>query len=319
MRRGEEANRRDAAEPPPTIIGGRLVECGRADRRARSRWPRQYESDHLPWDGDTLRWTFRARKNSSRRQDRQECLDVCRPCYRWGIAARIVSLVPSRHERPSICATRKDGIADAMTAEGHRQSRRRTRPRAAASVDPAVRAERDDGRRCSWRRLPLIVMSAIGDPRCGIDHSDRLGARVIRPAAWPTTSSRGSSRAATWWSHRGPVARSVLRRSTASSRRRPGSNAPTRRGWQAVVRVGRASGSEALERLVQPPLALEREAAIERLTGVIIGPGRRADLRRDRLHPCGTRRSTPGDGLDPRHAAGDGDAQTPMNSTSPGL
>ena len=32
------------------------------------------------------------------------------------------------------------------------------------------------------------------------------------------------------------------------------------------------SGSEALERLVQPPLALDREAAIERLKGVIIGP-----------------------------------------------
>jgi uncharacterized protein len=33
-----------------------------------------------------------------------------------------------------------------------------------------------------------------------------------------------------------------------------------------------ASGSQALDRLVQPPLELERAAAIERLTGVIVGP-----------------------------------------------
>jgi predicted RND superfamily exporter protein len=50
-----------------------------------------------------------------------------------------------------------------------------------------------------------------------------------------------------------------------------GSNAPTdaagKPWFESVV-----SGSEALERLVQPPLALEREAAIERLKGVIIGP-----------------------------------------------
>ena len=33
-----------------------------------------------------------------------------------------------------------------------------------------------------------------------------------------------------------------------------------------------ASGSQALERLVRPPLSLERETAVERLSGVIIGP-----------------------------------------------
>ena len=50
-----------------------------------------------------------------------------------------------------------------------------------------------------------------------------------------------------------------------------GSNSPTdagRRPWFESV----ASGADALERLVQPPLALDREAAIERLKGVIIGP-----------------------------------------------
>ena len=50
-----------------------------------------------------------------------------------------------------------------------------------------------------------------------------------------------------------------------------GSNTPTdaagRPWFESVV-----SGAEALERLVQPPLALDREAAIERLKGVIIGP-----------------------------------------------
>ena len=50
-----------------------------------------------------------------------------------------------------------------------------------------------------------------------------------------------------------------------------GSNSPTdaagRPWFESVV-----SGAEALERLVQPPLALGREAAIERLKGVIIGP-----------------------------------------------
>lgn len=50
-----------------------------------------------------------------------------------------------------------------------------------------------------------------------------------------------------------------------------GSNSPTdaagRPWFESVV-----SGTEALERLVQPPLALDREAAIERLKGVIIGP-----------------------------------------------
>ena len=68
--------------------------------------------------------------------------------------------------------------------------------------------------------------------------------------------------------------------------------------WFADV----ASGREALERLTAPPLSLDRGVALERLTGMLVGPDGEQTCVVIGFTPGRARRSTPGGRVDSRHA-----------------